>query len=275
MKKTSLSWENATNQKLFAHDWEIDNPKAVICLVHGMGEHCERYHHVADFYAQHGFAMMAFDHVGHGKSDGKRGHMPNYDNILDDVDLLLKKVDEKYPGIPKVLYGHSMGGNVTLNYILKRNPDISAFVTTGPWVELAFKPPSALVMLGKVMRNIFPGFSQDSGLDTTSLSTDAAVVKAYEEDQYVHGKITAATGMNFMDKGQWLLAQDAKVKIPTLIMHGGDDKITSPDASQKLASQLKGDVTFKRWNGMYHEIHNEVENEQVFNYTLEWLNSKL
>ncbi len=275
MKKSALQWENNRKEKLHAFHWPVSNPKAVICFVHGMGEHCERYHHMADFYNQNGIAMIAYDQIGHGKSEGKKGHIPSLDALLDDVTILLKKADEFYPGVKKILYGHSMGGNVCLNYVLRRKPDLAAFITSGPWVRLAFEPAKALIMLGKMMRNLYPGFSQSSNLNTKDISRDSKVVEIYENDPLVHDRITAGCGMTLMESGEWLLAQKQTVPFPTLIMHGGGDRITSADASKEVADNLQGDVTYKNWKGMYHEIHNEPEKQEVFDYAMDWLNARI
>ena len=261
--------------QLYTKEWAIQKPKGVICLIHGFGEHCNRYGHVADFFNKNGYAFVAMDNRGHGKSEGNRGHTPQYDSYLDDIDVFLAGVKGRYVGAPMFLYGHSMGGNLVLNYILRRIPAIQGAVVSGPWIRLAFEPKKIMLTLGKMMRAIYPSFSQDSKLVAEHISKDPAVVKAYNEDPLVHSKITASAGMALTEAAAWLNDYKDEMPVPVIIMHGGDDLLTSQPGSEEFAKRVKGDVTYKKWNGMYHEIHNEPDKMSVFNYTLGWLDSKI
>jgi alpha-beta hydrolase superfamily lysophospholipase len=169
------------------------------------------------------------------------------------------------------LYGHSMGGNLALNYLIRRQPALKGVIATGPWVQLAFEPKPILVTIGKLMRSIFPSFSQDSGLNQDHISKDTAVVEAYKNDPLVHGKITASASLSLLEAGEFLNNYAGEMPISTLIMHGDEDLLTSQPASEAFAKRVSGPVTYKKWKGMYHEIHNEPQQLEVFNYTLGWL----
>ncbi len=271
-----IHWSTKDNLIISGYNWPIENPKAVICLVHGFGEHARRYDHVAAYYNKKGFALITCDLRGHGVSEGKKGHTPDYEHFFDDIELLLKNANEQYPGQKKVLYGHSMGGGIVLSFLLKRKSDIVAAVSTSPFIEAGFKPPFFLVMLGKMMKNIKPDFTQAAELSADGLSRDENYVKTYKDDELVHNKMSSALGMGMMENGKWLLEQNDKLNVPTLLMHGSGDKITSPSASQQFANNMKGDhLTFKMWNELYHEMHNELEKEKFFDYTIKWINKHL
>ena len=122
-------------------------PKAAIMLVHGHGEHVARYDHVAAALTEKGYAMLGFDLRGHGKSGGPRGHTPSYDALMDDIASFSQQTDQRYAGLPRFLYGHSLGGNLVLNYALRRKPDLHGVIATGPWLKLAFDPPASQVTL--------------------------------------------------------------------------------------------------------------------------------
>lgn len=277
MQHTTFSWRSGSEQlKLFGQVWQpIDAPSAVIALVHGMGEHSGRYRKFAEFFTERGFAVMAFDQRGHGKSEGKKGHITHYNQLLEGVDELLERVRIRFPNIPVILWGHSMGGNVVLNYILKKPTGIKAVVATSPWIRLAFNPPVLQLRLARIMRNLYPGFTQRSGLKTKFLSRDAAVVQAYEKDKLVHDKISASFFVNVFNAGYYLLQHANNLKIPTLLMHAGEDKITSADASKDFAEKASLLTELKIWEGLYHEIHNEPENEQVLTYAVNWIKKQL
>ncbi len=275
MKNEAFNWTTDDGLSIYAKDWKVAAPTAVIGLVHGMGEHINRYNHLAAFFNKKNFAVVGFDQRGHGQSEGQRGHAPNLQILLDSISELLVEIEIRYPDLPVFLYGHSMGGGIVLNYVLRRHPTIQGAVVTSPWIDLAFSPSSGRVMLGKLMRILYPKYSESSNLETQYLAHDLQVVKDYVADPLVHDQITAAMAMGMIDGGKWLLNYHNTVKIPLLIMHAGDDQITSPRASEQLAKQLNGDVTFKKWAGLYHEIHNEAQQEEIFRFTYNWMSDRV
>jgi len=274
MKANEFSWLSTDQIKLYAKEWPVQPAKAVIALVHGMGEHCNRYNHFAAFYNKKGFAVVGYDHVGHGQSEGKRGNASSFEALLDGVSELLQHSQERYPDTPIFLYGHSMGGNIVLNYSQRRKLDVTGVIVTGPWIKLANEPPAMLIKVGRFV-NRFGGFTQGNGLDPKMISRDAAEVKKYIDDPLVHDRVGSKNGIALADAADWLYNKKGMVQIPTLVMHGGDDQITSPKGSKQFVSNMDGDITYKEWTGMYHEIHNEKEQQTVFNYTLDWMRKYL
>ena len=276
MKMREWGWKSADGLEMFAQSWEPDEtPRAVVCLVHGLGEHSGRYAHVGKAFVEAGFVLTGFDVRGHGKSGGPRGHTPSYDALMDDIDLFIHLVAGRYPGLPRFLYGHSLGGNFVINFALRCRPELVGVIATGPWLKLAFQPASSKVMLGKIMNNILPGFSQASGLDTRALSHDPEVVNAYENDPLVHDKISARLFLNVFESGLWALDHAAEIPLPLLLMHGGADRIISLEASRQFAASAGDKVTLRIWDGLYHEIHNEPEQGEVFTVMIDWMNTQL
>lgn len=261
--------------ELFVRSWTPPQYKAVIALVHGFGEHAGRYQHVADFLNANGFAVIAVDLRGHGKSGGKRGHSPSFEMTLNDVESFIDYAKKTLGNtLPFFLYGHSMGGNIVLNSLLRRNSKgITGAVVTGPLVSLAFKPNAFILFLGKLLRSIAPTFSQPGGVNTDHLSRDKSVVTAYINDPLVHGKISSAAGMDLLEASEFLNTYTGTMPVPTLMMHGSEDSITAQPASEAFAKRVSGDVTYRKWQGLYHEIHNEPEKELVFAELLTWLNA--
>jgi alpha-beta hydrolase superfamily lysophospholipase len=272
MEISEWIWKSCNGLDMYARSWAPQGkPKAAIMLVHGHGEHIVRYDHVASALTEHGYAMLGFDLCGHGKSGGPRGHTPSYEALMDDITDFFKQIEERYLGLPRFLYGHSLGGNLVLNYALRCKPDLHGVIATGPWLKLAFDPPASQVRLGRVMNRIAPGFTQRSKLNTKGLSHDQAVVTAYENDPLVHDKISARLFVEIYETGLWALEHAAEFPLPLLLMHGADDPITSAKAAQEFAEKGGDKVDLKLWNGMYHEIHNELDRSQVFAYMLDWL----
>ncbi len=260
---------------LFAQGWKPSGKvKAVLSLVHGIGEHSDRYHHVADHLNQKGYGLIAFDHRGHGKSEGQRGHFPNYELLMDDIEIHLKESANRYPDVPHILYGHSMGGNLVLNYVLRRKPNLAGVIATSPFLKLAFEPSKLLEMVSKLLIRIWPNLPLKSGLVTDDLSRDPEVVKAYIEDPAIHDRITPCF-LNLIDAGEWALDHASEFPMPLLLMHGSADQITSAENSKDFSKDVGELCTLKIWDGFYHELQNEPEKEAVLETITDWLDNHL
>lgn len=277
MKNTVLKWKSNDGLDIFGQKWEAeDKPaKAVICLVHGFGEHSSRYEHVARFFTNNGYAVIAYDHRGHGRSGGKRGHFPSYDEFMNDVENLQKQAKSNFPQLPLFLYGHSMGGNVVANYAIKRNPAVKGIILSSPFFNTAFVPPAIKIAAGKLMRNLIPTFSLPSGLDVNAISRDKEVVKKYSNDPMVFDSISSKMGIELIEFGQEAVANASKLTLPTLLFHGTADQLTSFASSKQFAANAGKNLTFIEYPGLYHECHNEPEQETVLQNILKWTNNLL
>lgn len=277
MKHHELTWNTFDGIKIFGQYWTPDaqDAKAVVCLVHGMGEHSSRYEHVAQYLTDNGFVLLTMDLRGHGHSKGNRGHTPSYEALLNDVEKLLDEADELFPGKKKFLYGHSMGGGLVGNFILKRKRTIAGAILSSPYFKLSFEPPKVKIMAGKLFENLLPSLSLPTGLDANHISHDVEVVNKYKNDPLVHDKISAKMGMAVIDNGQWAIDHAASLSVPTLIYHGSGDQLTSHDGSKEFAQNAGKNARFVSLKDLYHETHNEVEKEQVFKMIVDFCNGLL
>jgi alpha-beta hydrolase superfamily lysophospholipase len=250
-------------------------PRAVIALVHGLGEHTGRYAPIGRLFADSGYGLLGFDLRGHGLSDGPRGHTPSYEALLDDISNFLGQVKDRYPSEPIFLYGHSFGGNLALNFALRRKPELQGVIATAPWLRVAFGPPAAKVALARVLNWMAPGVTQEWGLETGALSHDAEIVEAYDVDPLVHGRISARLFVTVVDAGEWALEHAASFPLPLLLMHGTADRVTSAGASREFAARAGKKVTWRSWDGMYHELHNEAARAQVLGMMIRWMDGRL
>ncbi|WP_219834017.1 alpha/beta hydrolase [Paenibacillus sp. R14(2021)] len=248
--------------------------RGVIAIVHGMGEHIGRYRHVADMFTAAGYAVFGFDQVGHGQTEGKRGHTGSYDMLLDGVDAMLAEAKHSYPHVPVFVYGHSMGGNVTLNYVLRRKPDIAGAIVTGPWLRLAFNPPTLQLVIARIVNRLFPAYTNKRPMNGDHLTSDPVMIKRYQEDPLGHGSITARYFLSVQSAGQWALKHASEWRVPLLLMHGGTDKVTSLTASKQFADMVGAPCTFMEWTGLKHELHNELDRDEVFDVMRDWLKER-
>jgi alpha-beta hydrolase superfamily lysophospholipase len=272
MKHIEFERKTKDGLNLFFQGWQPEGEaKAVICLLHGFQEYSGRYQHLASKLAEENIALLAFDVRGHGKSQGQRGHAPSYEALMDDISILLDEARLRFPGKPLFLYGHSFGGNLALNYVLQRKPNFAGVIASAPWLRLAYSPSPIKVGIGRILNKLLPAFSLPTGLETKALSKDPAVVRAYEKDPLIQNHITSRMYFAILEAGEWALEHAQEFTLPLLIMHGGADRIISAAASQQFADGVPGKCTYKLWPGLYHEIHNEPEKEEVIAFLIFWI----
>ena len=270
---TTLKTKDDLKINLFSN--QIKSKKGVILVTHGMGEHALRYSEMARYFTEAGFAVVAFDIRGHGTSEGKRGHTPSYDLLMDDIDRIYDKVKSDYLDAPVVLFGHSMGGNLILNFLLRRKRKVAGAIVTGPYLKLGFEPPKWKIILAKLSSNILPSLSQPTELEKPALTRTSQVVRDYEDDHLVHDRITSSFFINVHYAGQYAIDHAHRITTPLLIMHGSEDRLTSPKGTIEFIKNARDHVSSKIWDGLYHELHNEPERNEVFLYELNWLKELL
>jgi len=271
MKPIEFHWTNDHDHRIYAVDWPVQNARAVMGLVHGIGEHCRRYDHMAEWFGGRDVAMIGYDRQGYGRSEGRKGYAANYAEYVDEIARLLVECERRYPDLPVFLYGHSQGGQLLLRYLTRRNPNLNGAVLSAPYVQLAFKPSPLLVGVGKLMRNISPTFTQENKLDTRLLSRNPATKPSYDNDPLVHAKLSSRTGIDLLENADVLNAYTGPLPCPTLMMHGDADGLTSHAASKAFAERNPENIGFHTWPGFYHELHNEPEREEVFAFVLAFL----
>lgn len=275
MKHFEFDWKTKDDLTLFGQGWEPEiKSQAVVCLVHGLGEHSGRYAHLGEVLTASGYALLAFDLRGHGKSQGRRGHSPSIEAFIDDIAHLLVEANQRYSNLPCFLYGHSLGGILVLNYALRRKPNLTGVVASAPGLRTALESQTTKVFFARVMGSLLPGLTIPSGLDPETISRDPAVVQDYINDPLVHDRLSLGLAKNLLQAIGWIFEHAGEFPVPLLLMHGTGDKLAFPAGSQEFASLVPGDCTIKLWDGLSHEIHNEPEKGEVIAYLVGWLNNK-
>lgn len=247
-----------------------ENLKAVIVMVHGIGEHIHRYDHWAAMFNTEGIGFAGVDLPGHGLSDGKRGDIKSYNLLGEMIDILIESCKKTFTGCPIYVYGHSLGGGIVLDYLLRRNPKIKGAIITSPYLRLAFEPPRIKIVLASVMKHLLPGLIQPTGLNADQLSHDKTVVEKYKNDPLVHDKISVRLFSESAEAANYSLIHASELMVPTLMLHGSNDLILSVEGSREFAGKTKM-AELKIWEGGYHELHNEPFKEEVFKYIMNWI----
>jgi alpha-beta hydrolase superfamily lysophospholipase len=164
-----------------------------------------------------------------------------------------------------------MGGNLLLNYLIRRNPDIAAAVVSAPHIALTHPTNPVLLAIARVMRAVHPSFTQNNTLDISYLSRDPAVVTAAEDDPLYHDRISVETALAMVKSAHFLDTFTGAIRTPLLLMHGTADEVTDPKATESFAKRVMGPVELKLWPNLYHELHNEPEQREVFDFVFQWL----
>jgi alpha-beta hydrolase superfamily lysophospholipase len=260
--------------EIYWQEWLPSEPlRAVIILIHGLGEHSGRYGHLAKRFTDEGFAVLTQDNRGHGRTPGGRGVM-DFDNVVGDVGELLDAARRRFPGVPMVIYGHSLGALVSMSYTVRNRPDIAAQVASAPALDSELREQRLKFAAANLLGGIVPNVVIPTGLDSDGVSRDPKVVEAYKADPLVHDKGSvglAKATFSAMDA----MMEQTTFPVPLLIVHGTSDRLTVPAASKRFVQNVTGDVTLIEYDGMYHEPHNEPEQEEVFADVLEWLEKRL
>lgn len=265
------------SSRLYRQSWAPDgDARAVVLLVHGLGEHSSRYTHVAKHLTGRGFAVHTLDHYGHGKSDGQPGYVERFSVFLDGVNALLRNVQDEQPGLPLFLVGHSMGGLIAASLLLEQQDVFRGCVLSGPAMKSDQAPPAIVIALIRLISVLAPT-APLIRLDASGVSRDPDVVNAYMSDPLVHhGKLSARLLSEMSAAMKNTLARAGDVRIPIILMHGDADLLTAPSGSAELHAKAGSkDKTLKLYPGLYHEIFNEPEQDAVLADMSNWLEAHL
>jgi acylglycerol lipase len=277
MKTFEWEWKSFDGLAMYSKGWAPDGePKAVLCLVHGLGEHIGRYDHVGAAFVEAGYALLGFDHRGHGKSGGPRGHAPSAEAYYKDMDAILAEASKRYPSAPRFMYGHSLGGFLSLAYALNRKPAVRGMIVSSPGLMTALHEQKVKVTLAKILGAIAPTITLPSGLNAEHISRDPQVVKTYVNDPLVHDKTSTGFGRAALQAGEFVFAHAAELPVPILLAYCSEDKIAFPRGSEEFAKLAPAEkVTLKRFDGLYHEPHNEPEKADVLKTYIQWLDGQI
>lgn len=265
-------WTTPDGVRLYQVDWRAEQPQAAAVLVHGLGEHCRRYDHVAWLFASSGISLYSFDLRGHGRSSGRRGHIPSLELVMDDLAHRIEQSAEENPHLPLFLYGHSMGGLIALSHALTREPDVRGVVVTCPGLAPAVPLPPAKLRLVRILRRIVPSLTVNNELASAYLSHDLTVNEAYRNDPLVSGKISTALAMDILEYGQRAIDRAADFRFPLLILQAMDDKLVSVASTRRFVERIKPEVlTYIEYQGKYHELHNEIGKEAIIAQMTSWI----
>lgn len=262
--------------------WPVKSgsPRAVLPWLHGFAEHRKRYHHFAEWMADHDVAVAAIDLRGHGGSQGKRGHIKSFDGYLQDARVFLNWILKNYPNIPVFLGAHSNGGLVAARFLQEEGTglidSLRGAVMTGPFFEVATPVAPATISIARFVSKVIPTLGIPTNIPPEAVSHSAEIVKAYANDPLVFSKATARWVVETMNNQAEALNKAADVKLRLLILQGMADSIVNPAASKQFFETASSqDKEWIPYEGLYHELLNENEREDVYTTILKWLEARI
>ena len=273
MQHNSGSFTTADGLNIHTESWLPDSdPRAIVLISHGVGEHIGRYAHVATRLIADGYAVYGLDHRGHGKSDGLRSYFDDLNDPVNDLKVYFDQIKATQPGKKVFLYGHSLGSLIALLFTLRYQSELAGLISSSTPLEVESSQPKLLIAAAGVLNNVIPK-TAITPLPAIYISTDPAEVKAYETDPLVyHGNVRVRVGYQIVQNSRLVKARLSEIKLPLLVFHGGADKICPPAGSETLyRGATSSDKTLKIYPGMYHETHNEVEKSIVLDDIAAWL----
>ncbi len=269
---------------LMGYHWSVDVPEKVVMIIHGIGEHGGRFHRLAREFNQNNMAALSMDLRGHGCSMGKRGHTAPRASILEDINELIQFTKQQYWEVPLILYGHSMGGNLVLDYRSRGeySHSISAYVSSSPWLVLKRKIPKLMekgvIFLGKRK----PDLLISAGIKPQYLG-NKNVLGEILNPHFTHNTISLLTAAEnhtlgaALMKGEEPRNQKNGCHKPLLLMHGSQDPICSVEGSRsfaRIAEERGENVKYVEWSGYFHELHNgnrEKDGREVMGEIIKWV----
>ncbi len=271
------NFKGARNVIIYYQGWlPEEETKAVLLVVHGLGEHCGRYMNVVNYFVPLGYAVYGLDHIGHGRSEGKREFVESFEDFTDTLGIYYNMVAEWQPNKAIFLFGHSMGGTIATYYLLDHQADFKGAIISAPLVKVGDSVSQATITMSKVLSRLAPKMGVVA-LDVNSLSRDPEVVEAYVNDPLVyHGKTTARIAGELMSAMQRITAEAGNIALPMLIVQGGEDSLVDPSGAQMLYEKANcADKTLQIYDTLYHEVFNEPEREVVLTDVENWLDAQM
>jgi alpha-beta hydrolase superfamily lysophospholipase len=277
MKHQEGFFKGVRDANIYFQSWLPETePKAVLLIVHRLAEHSGRYTNIVNHFAPLGYAVYGMDHLGHGKSDGKRVYVKRFEDYTDTLKVYFNMVRRWQPAKPIFLFGHSLGGLISTVYLLDHQAELTGAVLSGPAVKVPNNITPVILFVGKMLSALMPKFRL-IGLEVDGISRDPAVVQAYVSDPLVFtGKTTARLAAEMLKAMQHVSAMATEIRLPILIVQGGSDKLVDPAGAQMLYDAVSSaDKKIRIYDGLYHEVFNEPERDKVLRDIEIWLESHL
>ena len=254
-------------------------PLGVIQILHAFGEHYGRYEEFAKYFCVNNYICVVHNQRGFGSIPKKlRGIVKDYDLLLDDMNLVRSRIDNWYPILPVFLFGHSMGGNIALSYVLKRSQDeYHKAIFETPWLSLSKEKsmPAFVIGISRIIGNANYKIAKTDNLNVNHLTRDSQVADEIKNDSYFHTRMSLKLFAQITDSGQYIINNISKLTLPTLFLIAAEDKIVSSKAIIDICNKNQANIRYIVIKDGYHSLHNDLCKNEVFEYMLDYLSKSM
>ncbi|MBX3420007.1 MAG: lysophospholipase [Pirellulaceae bacterium] len=276
-RKSTAGWVDwPGGLRRYAYRWQPQSEVlATIGIVHGLGEHAGRYAELADHLTSVGFAVTAWDLPGHGHDPGRRGVVTNYDSLLDETGTFFRWSRGFAADRPCFLLGHSMGGNLVVNYILRQEQRPTAAIASSPMFRSPQEPRGLTKVLARMAARVFPNACLSTGFKVSDLNDDPVAQDQVSRDPLYHRRISLRLGAALIDSGRWAMEHASRLAIPLLITHANDDRLTLAEGSAQFAAAAGTNCQFHRLQNHRHETFRDLGKRPVIQMFVQFLQAQL
>lgn len=258
--------------------WPSDHAAwGALTIIHGFGDHGGRFEGMATSLASLGLAVTAVDLVGHGLSPGRRGVIDSYDQLLDEVERSVALSQRTWPKAPQFLFGQSMGGNLVLNWMLRRPESARCLlgaIAGAPLLRSKSMPKEKFMRAGRWLADRLPNFRVPTPARVEWLCAEPRAQDAYRRDPLVHRTMSLRLATSLVDSGMWAMERAAELTVPSLLIHGSEDRLTCPMATQEFARRAGPNAEFLLYQGCRHELHEEPPRQYIFETLASWAKNR-
>jgi len=262
---------------LKARWWAVSRPRGMVVVAHGIGEHGGAYAHLAEAIGPAlGVDFIALDFRGHGRSSGRRGLVRRYEDLVEDLRAAVAWAKSRRPDVPLFLLGHSNGGQVVLRLALEGADGVAGVIASNPSIRIAMPVPPGKLKLGKMLLSLAPWITLRAEAPSAWMTRDPAMQQMYRTDNLRHNRISAPLFFGMVEGGEMLLARAGEIRVPILMLIGGQDPVVSPQSNRQFYDRLgSADKTLLLYPKMLHEPINELGREQVFDDLTRWIEPRI
>lgn len=262
--------------RLYYESWIPRKARAILVFVHGLSEHTGRYGPLIKSFVNNGYGVALYDQRGHGNSGGQRGHFDNFNDMLSDLAAFISMIDKANPSTPIILVGHSFGGQLALNYVVRYTKRIRGLIVSSPNIRLKMPIPKWKYWLAENLHKVMPRLAVAHSIDAKWLSHDTRVGETYLKDKKIVRKFTLRAGQEILNNLDVVMPLASRIHLPCLFLQAGDDHVCDAEAVKHFYRRIQ--VSRKRmkvYEGLYHELFNEVDKDIIFSDMQNWLHELL
>ncbi|MFP3855121.1 MAG: lysophospholipase [Anaerolineales bacterium] len=273
MKHSTYTFSTHDGLQLFGQEWRPKSAaQAHVLMVHGLGEHSSRFGNLVVPMVEHGLWVHSFDLRGHGRSQGRRGHIRAWSDFRKDLRARLRRLESEKRDLPLFLYGHSLGSLIVLEALIREAVEPRGVILSGVALDPDGIGNPLQIVAAQLLSRLWPSFTLDTGLDTEMISSDQKVVMVYEEDPLVHSKATARFATESMHAIERINDNLDRIQPAMLLLHGGKDELTSLKGSERVMERLTvEDKELILYPEARHEPHNDRSQDAVSRDVIRWI----